>query len=77
MTVSVRKEVLAVALDCGVQKLDRALRAGQFPEADARDPSTTKPADAWTLEALHRHDPALAERCRAIQAFLENLPSAA
>jgi len=77
MTVSVRKEVLAVALDCGVQKLDRALRAGQFPEADARDPSTTKPADAWTFATLHRHDPALAERCRAIQAFLENLPSAA
>ena len=77
MTVSVRKEVLAVALDCGVQKLDRALRAGQFPEADARDPSTTKPADAWTFATLHRHDPALAERCRAIQDFLENLPIAA
>ncbi len=77
MTVSVRKEVLAVALDCGVQKLDRALRAGQFPEADARDPSTTKPADAWTLEALRQHDPALAERCRAIADFLENLPIAA
>ena len=74
MTVSVRKEVLAVALDCGVQKLDRALRAGQFPAADARDPSTTRPADAWTLATLHRHDPALAERCRAIAHALKTAP---
>ncbi len=74
MTVSVRKEMLAVALDCGVQKLDRALRAGQFPAADARDPSTTKPADAWTFDALHRHNPALADRCRAIAHALKTAP---
>jgi len=73
----IRRELITLARGVNDPSLQRDLRLGRFPKADAVVPASNTHARAWTLEALRQHDPALAERCRAIQAFLENLPSAA
>lgn len=73
----IRRELITLARGVNDPSLQRDLRLGRFPKADALIPSAHTHARAWTFATLHRHDPALAERCRAIQAFLENLPSAA
>ena len=75
--VLIRREIVNVARGSNDPTLQRDLRLGRFPKADAIVPASNTHAGAWTLEALRQHDPALAERCRAIQDFLENLPIAA
>lgn len=77
-TVLIRREIIALARGTTDQALQRDMKLNRFPRPDTRVPSAANTtARAWAIDTLHRHDAALAERCRAIQDFLENLPIAA
>ena len=70
----IRRELITLARGVNDPSLQRDLRLGRFPKADAVVPAAHTHARAWTFATLHRHDPALAERCRAIANFLESIP---
>jgi len=77
-TVLIRREIIALARGTTDQALQRDMKLNRFPRPDTRVPSAANTtARAWAIDTLHRFDPALAERCRSIADFLENLPLAA
>ena len=65
----IRCEVLALALDRCAASIRYSVRQGHLPRPDTFIGSRS--VEGWTLESLHRFDPALAERCRAIARALD------
>ncbi len=64
----IRCEVLALALDRCAASIRYSVRQGHLPRPDTSIGSRS--VEGWTLESLHRFDPALAARCEAIQRAL-------
>ena len=69
---AVRFETLAVASGVALITLRRTLAAGRIPPADLTLPARPLPIRAWRLSTLRKWNPAVAHRCAAILAALED-----
>lgn len=70
----VRLETVAAAAGVALFTLRRFVAAGSFPPADVTLSGTPIPIRAWRLSTLRAWNPAVADRCAAFAAILENIP---
>ncbi|KAB2923291.1 MAG: hypothetical protein F9K25_18555 [Candidatus Contendobacter sp.] len=71
---AVRLETVAAAAGVALFTLRRAIAAGSFPQADVTLGGTPLSIRAWRLSTIRTWNPAVADRCAAFAAILENIP---
>jgi len=73
---AVRLETVAAAAGVALFTLRRAVAAGSLPPADITLPGKPRPTAirAWRLSTIRAWNPAVADRCAAFAAILENIP---